>query len=296
MSIGLRLRQATYDAAPPDLSAFVGRPPPGDRLDPEQLQAAPPARPNRARGRMARRVVSMVIALPMMVASVAHAAPPEGAVPDAPAPKTPAPEGPTPQRPSHTPTTAPITPPTADQTRPENAPTPSADAGLALTGTSLWTGLEQREVRLVLAGERQVAGVLLSQSATQLAVAESTRGEVVAVDKADIVGVEVVPRRRIVATSDGTGLLAGGGILLALGVPTTIAGLVFTAFSPFYGLMFLPGPFAVGAGIPMVIVGSHRRRDYRSQFTRGPKRRLGRLTPDLRLGRQGAAAGVTWRF
>lgn len=192
---------------------------------------------------------------------------------------------------------APSLDPAPDLAPAATAPQPRVDAGgdgLSLLGTSLWTGLMQRRVRLTLDGGAVVSGVLISQSPAQLGVAEGTEGRLVAVDKAAIRSVEVEARTQLPPNGDGTGLLAGGGLLLGLGIPTTIAGLTFTFLvGPTFGLFFLPGPLAMGAGIPMVAVGNKRKRAHTEALRRA---RLGQLTPQLNVGPHGGTAGVHWRF
>lgn len=236
-----------------------------------------------------------IVGLALVLTGTPHAqaSPPENSPDIA---TTPAPAPPAVQAPRRTtePTGTGATPDTATLTPPPPRPGPDAvDDGLSLLGRSLWSGLMQRRITLRLGEGGSVSGVLISQSDTQLGLAEELEGRLVSVEKSEIRGIEVASRPEVPTTGDGTGLLVGGGLLLGLGIPTTIAGLTFTFIFPYAGLFYIPGPIAVGAGIPMVVIGHRRKKDHRAALRRA---RLGHITPQLQVGRQGGTAGVRWRF
>jgi len=98
---------------------------------------------------------------------------------------------------------------------------------------------------------------------------------------------------------DGTPQLAGGGVLVAIGAPLTISGLVFVSltpsFTPLWLPQLLPGLLMLGGGIPLLVVGSRRRRAfqaamYENRITRHMKPSFGR-TPG-----GGWTGGLSLRF
>jgi hypothetical protein len=98
---------------------------------------------------------------------------------------------------------------------------------------------------------------------------------------------------------DGTGLLAGGGILTALGAPLFVSGVVFVAitpsFTPIWMPQLLPALVFLGAGIPMIVAGTRRRRAYQQALFGAT---LGqRLSPSFaRTPGGGWTGGLSLRF
>jgi len=98
---------------------------------------------------------------------------------------------------------------------------------------------------------------------------------------------------------DGIGLLAGGGILTALGGPLFVSGVVFVAiapsFTPLWMPQLLPALVFLGAGIPMLVTGSRRRRAYQESLY--GSRLSQRLSPSFaRTPGGGWTGGLSLRF
>jgi hypothetical protein len=93
-------------------------------------------------------------------------------------------------------------------------------------------------------------------------------------------------------------MLAGGGILVALGTPLFISGVVFVALAPSYTPLWapqlLPAMALLGGGIPLLVTGSRRRQAFNQAMF---ENRLSRLTPAVGRTPHGAwTGGLTLRF
>lgn len=134
----------------------------------------------------------------------------------------------------------------------------------------VWPRLIGSELRLTINGD-PVEGRLLGASGGQILFARGGDGLVMTLPVTSIAGVELqsvdvaraCPRR---PTGPGVGLLAGGAVSLALGIPTAIAGVVMSGLCA--GCLFITLPLLligsplVGAGAGMIHVGLQRKRDW----------------------------------
>lgn len=244
--------------------------------------------------RSQRRGAALVLAacIPMFLPDTALAQQPAGAmIPPAPAPAA-APVLPPP------PTTA-VAPNWDEAQTPPRPEQPSLQAVLhAMKGHEA----------VVYVGDRKITGLIIGvDGGFVMMVDEERDGRIAMIPKeqitdvrgklgglqrrAGISGVELPP--------DGTGLLAGGGVLVALGGPLFVSGVVFVAitpsFTPLWMPQLLPALVFLGAGIPMLVGGSRRRRAYQEAVFGA---RLGqRVSPAFgRTPGGGWTGGLTLRF
>jgi len=183
---------------------------------------------------------------------------------------------------------------------PITAPRPAGDDALALTGESLWNGIVGHDVRLEVRtpeGNVFVEGELVAQSNDQLALAMGESGAVASVPKADVVGILVDPApgggTAGIPGNTGNGLLIGGGFMVGVGVPLLALGAAFGGAYGSSGLALglgISGGLLAAGGIPMVIIGAKRHREHRETYG------FAGVTPNVRVGRDGAVGGVTLRF
>ena len=267
-----------------------------------------------------RVLIAAAGALPLLLSpAFAQAAPPETAAamttgatatpPSLPSDPNPAP-APTPG-PATGPTIAPsITP--GEAGTPAAPPPPRVDDDLALTGTRLWAGLIDSPVSLTMRSGQSLAGVLVAQSAGELAIARSDDGNLVSVPKAEIAGVRVqlsaladrgtpmgvgpIAER---PTRDGRGLYGGGIGLVTTGAILTLAGAVMFSNYP-SGLhismpLLIPGLLGLAGGSTMIVFGKKRRTAFRAAWGLPNRGRL-QVTPTFGAGRDGGRAGLVLRF
>lgn len=193
----------------------------------------------------------------------------------------------------------PASPP--DSTSPSQAPTaPASDVApgqpdpLALTGRTLWDGLLNRELVLDLSDGTIVVGTLINHTEGSLIVSAESYPEPFEIPKNEVRGVSEQRHDLTAAAAAppqrprGTGLLAGGIVLTVAGAAGMI-GFGVAGGSPSYLFYFgIPAAAAIGAGIPMIVVGAKRRQDYR--------RKLTVAAPSVYAGRHGGGATLRLRF
>jgi hypothetical protein len=204
-----------------------------------------------------------------------------------------------------------VAPPVADPP-PPTPPAPRVSGeSLTLTGSTLWEGLLGKQVRLEMKNGQAVAGTIVAQTSTDLAVARAPDGTVVAVPKAEVLGV----RLRTEAASgvvggsntpvgdrplqDGRGLHGGGIVMVSLGAIAALAGTVMLAISPSYVFislpLLLPGLAMIGGGSAMLSASGKKRKAFNKAW--GIPQHAGmQITPTLNGGRNGGAAGLILRF
>lgn len=122
-------------------------------------------------------------------------------------------------------------------------------------------------------------------------------GKIAMIPKSDVLDVRGKIKKAPPADMpDGTGALAGGGVLVALGSPLMLSGLVFLGIIPSSGVVYLPQviPAAVllGAGIPLLVRGTRQRRAYRAAHAGIASR----ISPSFGPARGGWTGGLTLRF
>lgn len=159
---------------------------------------------------------------------------------------------------------------------------------------------------IVFVGARMISGLVIGvDGGFVMMVDESREGRIAMIPKEQITDVrgKVRSQGRTGGSAaklppDGTGMLAGGGILVAFGTPLFISGVVFVALLPSYAPVWapqlLPAMAFLGGGIPLLVSGSRRRQAYNQAMF---ENRLGRLTPAVGRTPHGAwTGGLTLRF
>lgn len=256
--------------------------------------------PERAsKGRRAAALV-LAVSIPFGLPEHAAAAPPKPAPVQKPTATAPAPaEVPAPPPPAPVEVAPPAPTPT-----PEAAPPPAPQAAPAQApplGTIL-EAMKGQEAILYVRSAAPISGRIVGADGDFVAMVDYGRGGRIAlVPKSEITEVRGRVKARPGAMPDmpdGTGSLAGGGILVALGSPLMISGLVFVGIIPSSPVIYLPQviPAAIllGAGIPLLLRGSRQRREFNAALYGSA---LSRVTPAFAPVRGGGwAGGLTLRF
>lgn len=159
---------------------------------------------------------------------------------------------------------------------------------------------------ILFVGDRRISGLIIGvDGGFVMMVDEDQEGRIAMIPKEQITDVRgrVASQRRVGASReplppDGVGLLAGGGIMVALGGPLFISGVVFVALAPDFTVLWapqlLPAVGLLGGGVPLLVSGVRRRRAYQQAVFGG---RLGRLSPAVgRTAGGGWTGGLTLRF
>jgi hypothetical protein len=108
----------------------------------------------------------------------------------------------------------------------------------------------------------------MGMQGNQLVLARAGDGLVVSVPTSEVLRVyapiDRPPKRGPLPVDNGSGLIAGGGVLLGLGIPAIISGAVMAGICGFCTFIYLPllipGGAMTGAGAGMVKVGNDRKR------------------------------------
>jgi hypothetical protein len=266
-----------------------------------------------------RGLIAVAGALPLLMAPmVAHAGGPSASIHQPSVEQLPAfappklPESTQPTPPVEQPTTAPpvVEPPPTPVAAP---PAPRVQTeSLSLTGNTLWDGLLGKQVRLEMKNGQAVTGTVVAQTASDLAVARSPDGTVVAVPKAEVGGV----RLRVEADGgvgapsgtgpvgnrpmqDGRGMHGGGIVLVSFGAIAALSGTVMLAIYPsgvYISLpLLLPGLAMIGAGSAMLSSAGKKRKAFNKAWGI-PAHAKVNLTPTLAGGRNGGTAGLVLQF
>ena len=210
-----------------------------------------------------------------------------------------------------TPTDAAAAPPTP---APASVPAPRVgSSSLSLTGSSLWNGLLDKQIRLEMKDGSAVSGTLVAQSHGDLALARAPDGMVVSVPKAEVSAVRMRTATAAAATAaSGSGIpidqrptknggaLVGAGIaLVSVGSIIALSGTVMLAISPYYTYislpLLIPGLVMIGGGSGMIGAGSKRAKAFQEAWGIPKSARL-QMMPTVSAGRQGGQVGLVLRF
>ena len=184
----------------------------------------------------------------------------------APAGQTSAARAPTPQPPEPTAAAAPD-PAAAPEANPAPAPAPPPPPqapgpfGSAVTDAA-WEGVDGFDVVVELKGGKRLRGRVGAIQADTFTLIDSTDGQILVIPKNGVSSLRAyVPPP--IPTKTGTGMIIGGSVLTALGVPIFITGIAFVAICPSCVYLHLPmlviGGGGLGGGIPMLSKGIQRR-------------------------------------
>lgn len=192
-------------------------------------------------------------------------------------------------------------------------PPPRVDEDLSLTGMAVWTGLLGKPIELAMKNGQTLEGRIIAQSAVDLACARLSDGTLVAVPKAEIAGVSLLPGvpptpssdRQLSdgqlsdrPTRDGRGLRAGGIITVTVGSVGALAGTALLAVIPYALFISLPtlvpGLAMVGGGVAMLVSASKKRKAFNQAW--GIPTANVQLTPTVSGSRHGGQAGLILRF
>lgn len=178
------------------------------------------------------------------------------------------------------------------------APSPPSPAAAADTTDpavidAAWEGVDGFNVVLEIRGGETMRGRVGAVQRDTFTLIEATTGTVRVLPKSGVLSLRVyVPPP--IPEKNGVGLLVGGGILSAMGTPVFITGAVFLGFCPscayFHLPMLLIGGAALGAGIPMIVKGSKRRRAFNNAIEER------RLTPIVGRTTHGWSGGLRFQF
>lgn len=220
------------------------------------------------RGAAPRRAVQVLagclaLALPI---PIALAAPPASPQVQAPAPAKATATQPAPTTPEPAPTTPEPAPTPAPQVEPQlkpppPPPPPPLDQSRALADAA-WEGIDGFVVNLELKGGKTLRGRVGAVQTDTFTLIDSSDGQIRVIPKSGVSSVRAfIPAP--LPTQTGGGLIAGGSILAAIGVPLFITGITFVAICPscieLHVPMLVVGAGALGGGIPMISLGMQRR-------------------------------------
>ena len=249
-------------------------------------------------------VPTLVLAacLPLALPDVALAQSPIGkphsaasVVPPAPAP-TPAPApGPWPSSLNNYGTPEPpppvVTPP---------PPPPPRITSAASQLETILQGMKGREAVVYAAGAK-VTGLIIGVDGDFVTIIDAERdGKIALIPKVQIAEVRgrLMTEAQYSDLPTGTGNLVAGGILVGIGAPLMLSGLVFLGITPSSLFVYLPqivpAGVMLGVGIPNLITGMKKRRAYQAATQR---RLADRLLPAVSRTPHGSwTGGLTLRF
>lgn len=173
-------------------------------------------------------------------------------------------------------------------------PTPAPRiASAAAQLETILQGMKGREAVVYAAGAK-VTGLIIGVDGDFVTIIDVERdGKIALIPKLQIVEVR---GRMAVQPSDlptGTGNLVAGGILVGVGAPLMLSGLVFLGITPSYLFIYLPqilpAGVMLGVGIPNLVIGMRKRRAYQAA-SRG-SRLSERLTPAVNRTPHGSWTG-----
>jgi hypothetical protein len=196
------------------------------------------------------------------------------------------------------------------------APPPVVDAGslavrplpppprITSAGGQLETILQAMKGReaVVYAAGAKVTGLIIGVDGDFVTIIDAERdGKIALIPKAQIVEVRGRSRQMSTPYTDlptGTGNLVGGGILVGIGAPLMLSGLVFLGIVPSFVVVYLPqilpAGVMLGVGIPNLVIGSRKRRAYQAAMR---PRLSDRLAPAVSRTPHGSwTGGLTLRF
>ncbi len=162
-------------------------------------------------------------------------------------------------------------------------------------------GMKGREAVVYAAGAK-VTGLIIGVDGDFVTIIDSERdGKIALIPKVQIVEVRGRSAQAIEPYVDlptGTGNLVAGGILVGIGAPLMLSGLVLLGIYPssvsIYLPQILPAAVMLGAGIPNLVVGTRKRRAYQAAMR---PRLSERLRPAVSRTPHGSwTGGLTLRF
>ncbi|HEY8377472.1 MAG TPA: hypothetical protein VIK91_13345 [Nannocystis sp.] len=225
------------------------------------------------------------MAMPLAVPDLAVAQGPTAAA------TTPAPDVSTPAEPPPPSPAAPVPAPEG----PAPAPPPAA---ISATMQTILDGMKGQEAVVFARGGTVTGRIIAVDGASVLMVDYEHEGKIAMIPKADVLEVRGRVRKRIPpGMPDGTGSLAAGGVLVGLGGPLMLSGLVFFGLGPgdlqfVYLPQIIPAVILLGGGIPLLVRGTRQRRAYQA----AQSELTARLTPTFGPTRGGFSGGLTLRF
>lgn len=159
-------------------------------------------------------------------------------------------------------------------------------------------GMKGREAVVYAAGAK-VTGLIIGVDGEFVTIIDAERdGKIALIPKLQIVEVRGRMAPELSDLPTGTGNLVAGGILVGIGAPLMLSGLVFLGITPSYIFIYLPqivpAGVMLGVGIPNLVKGMKRRRAYQAATQR---RFSDRLTPAVHRTPHGSwTGGLTLRF
>jgi len=188
-----------------------------------------------------------------------------------PATQTPASQTASPRAPASQPATEPTAtaepePAATAEPEPEPAVTPPAPRGPDPTGSAVtdaaWEGVDGFDVVAELKGGKVLRGRVGAVQAETFTLIDSSDGQILVIPKSGVSSLRAyVPPP--IPSKNGTGMIIGGSVLTALGVPVFITGIAFVAICPSCVYLHLPmlvvGGGSLGGGIPLITKGIQRR-------------------------------------
>ncbi len=162
-------------------------------------------------------------------------------------------------------------------------------------------GMKGREAVVYAAGAK-VTGLIIGVDGDFVTIIDAERdGKIALIPKVQIVevrGRSVQAIEPYVDLPTGTGNLVAGGILVGIGAPLMLSGLVLLGIYPsslsLYLPQILPAAVMLGAGIPNLVVGTRKRRAYQAAMR---PRLSERLRPAVSRTPHGSwTGGLTLRF
>lgn len=178
-------------------------------------------------------------------------------------------------------------------------PPPPRITSAATQLETILQGMKGREAVVYAAGAK-VTGLIIGVDGDFVTIIDAERdGKIALIPKMQIVEV----RGRLTSAQDsdlptGTGNLVAGGILVGVGAPLMLSGLVFLGITPSYLFIYLPqiipAGVMLGIGIPNLVTGMKKRRAYQAATQR---RVADRLLPAVSRTPHGSwTGGLTLRF
>ncbi len=258
-----------------------------------------PARAGRSRGGAA---LVLAACIPLVVPDVARAQAAGARSTGTATTSTSAPAATTAPAPVVTPTPpAPVvtTPPQPDPAAPAIAPGVT-DSDAAIKFETILRAMNGRE-GVVFAGGTKVRGLIVGVDGDFVTVIDADRGGKIAlIPKTQITEVRGKLKPKLpVGMPNGIGGIVSGSVLVGVGSPLMLSGLVFLSFGASYYYVYLPqilsAAVMLGVGIPVLVRGTKRRRAYKAAMQEAE---LGyRLSPSVGRTRGGAwTGGLSFRF
>lgn len=172
---------------------------------------------------------------------------------------------------------------------PEPLPAVTAVNASAAVTDAAWEGVDGFDVIVELKGGKVLRGRVGAVQTDTFTLIDGTTGQILVIPKSGVASLRAyIPPP--IPNKTGTGLIAGGSILTALGGPVFITGVVFIGLCPSCVELHLPmlivGGGALGGGIPMITRGLQRRTAFQKAIQEH------RIAPSVSRTPYGGWAGV----